>query len=429
MDSHQLCVIGGGGRVMATVLGNICKFEQGEIEGIEIDIYDLDLGAAEETTAFVKGLCQRTGRRYTVRVCRDLEAGLRGAHVVLIGTAARVRSGLGYLDDIENVLSTLANAPIREDAWILNAANPAGLLTSCIAEARPQTKVAGICTGSEEFRQNIARLLEVPPTRVQIEYCGTNHHGFVLGLTVDGQDVLPELRRMATTFSPHDFQGLRPGDEYDLLATLDLFTASGVLTIPLGHDPYLHGTRCYRREAKEARRRPDKAELIRLAECEASMERVWTGLDSWGGISVAGAVLNLMGRRHDVVNLQLPNEGLLPEAPNDAYVEAPARAGPMSIERIRLDIPSDIRLHVAHCAMYTQALARGLVRGDGVQIVRALMLKGQTRNFRRSLTEIRSVLAGIGGIQQPTNRVYEPPREEELAAVFGDEREMNFLFI
>jgi alpha-galactosidase/6-phospho-beta-glucosidase family protein len=429
MRQQHVVIVGGGGLVAGTTLCNLCKFGQHELERLVVHLFDPDRKALTDNADLLKCIVKRTERYYDLTTTEDLGEALAQADIVVIGAAPGARRQHGYFDNIANVLTTLQARDIPASAWILNYANPADLLTVCLATAFPHHRVAGVCTGPEEFKQNIATLLSVPPEDIYLEYCGTNHHGFVLRLEVSGRDVLPELRGRFQSFTPGQFRGLRSGDEHDLLANLDLFEASGVLTIPLGHDPYWHGNRQYVESAKLARWRPGREEFRRIVHSPLDADQVWRYLDSWGAYAIAAAILNLLGRRRDIVNLQLPNAGLIAEAPAQLYIEAPVYAGPRGFERIRFEIPWDIRLHVAHRSMYLHNLAFGLVERNSERMLRALIFKGQTRNFRYSLPELREILADTCHFRLPSKLLYEGVGEEWKTALRESEREFNFLFI
>lgn len=64
-----------------------------------------------------------------------------------------------------------------------------------------------------------------------------------------------------------------------------------------------------------------------------------------------------------------------------------------------------------------------------MQILRSLLFKGQTRNFRHSLVEIRQALGAACNLRPPTSYLYRTFEDHERAALQTNEREFNFLFI
>ncbi|MEN6436285.1 MAG: hypothetical protein ABFD58_10770 [Anaerolineaceae bacterium] len=77
------------------------------------------------------------------------------------------------------------------DAWIINFANPSGLMTEAIIKIGGWKKVIGICDGPESIRLYAAKLLGVHQSVVDMEYFGLNHLGWVRKVLVQGQNILP----------------------------------------------------------------------------------------------------------------------------------------------------------------------------------------------------------------------------------------------
>jgi 6-phospho-beta-glucosidase len=94
-------------------------------------------------------------------------------------------------------LTVAARAP---SSWLLNFTNPAGVVTQAL---RPilGDRVVGICDSPSALRGRIAATLERAAHDVEVDYAGLNHLGWVLGVRVDGREVLPQLladdRRLA----------------------------------------------------------------------------------------------------------------------------------------------------------------------------------------------------------------------------------------
>ena len=89
---------------------------------------------------------------------------------------------LGYLDIMREVCP---------DAWIINFANPSGLMTEAILKLGGWQKVAGICDGPESVRLFAAGMLSVDEENVSLDYFGLNHLGWVRRVLVNGLDILP----------------------------------------------------------------------------------------------------------------------------------------------------------------------------------------------------------------------------------------------
>lgn len=95
------------------------------------------------------------------------------------------------------------------DAWVINFTNPAGVITEVMQRSLGE-RVVGICDSPVGLARRILTTLQhaeivtddLPPlaaggSRVKLEYAGLNHLGWLTGLRVDGDDVLPALLERA----------------------------------------------------------------------------------------------------------------------------------------------------------------------------------------------------------------------------------------
>lgn len=77
------------------------------------------------------------------------------------------------------------------DAWIINFANPSGLMTEAVLKLGKWEKVIGICDGPESVRLFAAGMMGVDEAAVQLDYFGLNHLGWVRKILINGMDILP----------------------------------------------------------------------------------------------------------------------------------------------------------------------------------------------------------------------------------------------
>lgn len=81
------------------------------------------------------------------------------------------------------------------DAWLINFANPSGMLTEAIRNHLDYKKAVGICDGPSSMIQYIARHLHVPEKMLHGHYFGLNHLGWFSSIDIMGKDIQPELLR------------------------------------------------------------------------------------------------------------------------------------------------------------------------------------------------------------------------------------------
>jgi 6-phospho-beta-glucosidase len=102
-------------------------------------------------------------------------------------------------------------------AWLVNFANPAGMLAEAASGAGWQ-RVVGICDAPSSMARVAAALVGSPPDEVFLDYFGLNHLGWVRAVIHRGRDLLPGFLEM--------LQGLGsfPGLPFDprFLASLDM---------------------------------------------------------------------------------------------------------------------------------------------------------------------------------------------------------------
>lgn len=90
----------------------------------------------------------------------------------------------GYLDLMRRVCP---------NAWLINFANPAGMLAEAVINHGAWPRAVGICDAPTGLLRDAARLLRLPPDECFLEYFGLNHLGWARGLWHHGRDRMPEL--------------------------------------------------------------------------------------------------------------------------------------------------------------------------------------------------------------------------------------------
>jgi len=80
-------------------------------------------------------------------------------------------------------------------AWLLNFANPSGLLAEAARRAGWERSL-GICDAPSSMLHLAARLLDVPAGEVYLDYFGLNHLGWVRRVLHRGEDYLPTFLSM-----------------------------------------------------------------------------------------------------------------------------------------------------------------------------------------------------------------------------------------
>lgn len=79
------------------------------------------------------------------------------------------------------------------DAWLINFANPAGMLTEAVIRQTNWSRVVGICDAPSSMHKVISGLLKEKLENVYLDYFGLNHLGWIKRVVCRNMDYLPEM--------------------------------------------------------------------------------------------------------------------------------------------------------------------------------------------------------------------------------------------
>lgn len=82
------------------------------------------------------------------------------------------------------------------DAWLINFANPSGMMTEALQNYIHFDKAIGICDGPTGVINVAAQVLGVPASEIYAEYFGLNHLGWFRSINTGQKDRQPELIQM-----------------------------------------------------------------------------------------------------------------------------------------------------------------------------------------------------------------------------------------
>ena len=104
-------------------------------------------------------------------------------------------------------------------AWLINFANPAGMLAEAVINHGGWPRAVGICDAPTGMLRGAAHFLQARPEEVFLEYFGLNHLGWARGVWHQGRNRLPELLAL---FAGYD--GPLPGYPFEpgLISALGL---------------------------------------------------------------------------------------------------------------------------------------------------------------------------------------------------------------
>lgn len=82
------------------------------------------------------------------------------------------------------------------NAWLLNYANPMGMLTGAILKATG-VRTVGLCHSVQGCASHLCWELGLPSDDLQWKIAGINHQGWLLEISRHGEDLYPEIKRRA----------------------------------------------------------------------------------------------------------------------------------------------------------------------------------------------------------------------------------------
>jgi 6-phospho-beta-glucosidase len=134
-----------------------------------------------------------------------LSLGVLGQETTGPGGFAMGLRTLPVLFDYLSMMETLC-----PDAWLINFANPAGMLAEAAVRAGWRRTV-GICDAPSGMTRMGARLLNIPAEDIHLDYFGLNHLGWIRAAYYRGQNLLPQF------FDPESEMGRQalPGLPFD----------------------------------------------------------------------------------------------------------------------------------------------------------------------------------------------------------------------
>jgi alpha-galactosidase len=85
---------------------------------------------------------------------------------------------------------------VAPDAWLLNYTNPMAMVTGALQKAT-SVKTVGLCHSVQACAKGLCRIVGLPDDNLVWEIAGINHMGWLLRIERDGEDLYPEIKRLA----------------------------------------------------------------------------------------------------------------------------------------------------------------------------------------------------------------------------------------
>jgi len=275
-------------------------------------------GADFVTTQFRVGLLDARIRDERI----PLKYGLIGQETNGAGGFAKALRTIPVILDICRDIEELAPT-----AWLLNFTNPSGMITETVLK-HSKVNVIGLCNVPINVKMNIAKLLDVEPDRLFIEFAGINHLIWGRKVFLDGKDVTQEVLdglADSTNFAVRNIRPIAWGKE--------LLDQIGMAPCPY-HRYYYMTDKMFEEELTDAAPggKGVRGEVVKGVETELfelykdpNLAIKPPQLTQRGGTHYSDAAVNLMAaivnnkQNLHVVNIR--NNGAIPDLPDDVAVE------------------------------------------------------------------------------------------------------------
>lgn len=357
----KFLLIGGASAYTPDILLGLLR-EPKTVEGWEVWLHDVDEPNLRLMGRLAERLAAAAGVNWQVRTTLDRREAITGADFILsqprVGGLQsrrldeRIPRELGLIGQetlgaggfafawrtIPVILGVVAEAQeLAPKAWVINYANPAGMVTEAVIRNFPGARFIGLCDMPAGLLQSIAGLLRVDPHRVTADWTGINHGGWGRQVYVDGEPALGRIRSLGKIGGM--LAGLLPLNE--VTGTLRLYRRFGLL--PDAYLRYYYHTN--EMVALLGRKRQTRAEevLSRLPALYDHYQAVADGREPHlklhrGHASHADlastVILTMAAGRKARFIIQQVNQGQLPDLPVGRAAQFPAIVGPEGWEPI-----------------------------------------------------------------------------------------------
>ena len=338
----KITVVGGGSTYTPELVeGFVNRADRLPID--ELVLLDTDADRLEVVGGLAQRMLDRLDWVGRLRLTGDRDAALDGADFVLFqlrvgGQAARLidetvplRFGVigqettgagGFAKAMRTVpvileLAELAARRAAPDAWIVDFTNPVGIVTQALID--DGHRAIGLCNVAINMQRQFAAEFGVGPERVELEHVGLNHLSWERAIRVDGVDRLPELLERSEELAE---QFRMPADMIETIGA-----------IPSYYLRYYYLTRTVLEEQRAGHTRAAdvmdiEARLLEMYKDQSLAEKPALLADR-GGAFYSEAAAQLIASLHDgagdIQVVDLRNDGAIPDLPDSAVVEIPAR--------------------------------------------------------------------------------------------------------
>jgi alpha-galactosidase len=273
------------------------------------------------------------------------------------------------------------------NAWVINFSNPMSRI--CLAIKRKfadRVKAVGLCHEIFFAENYLPEMLNTPFSNLQIKAGGLNHFGILLDVKYrdTGRDAYPDIREKAKAY----FERVRASNELSVhRADKSLSLVMEILRI-YGYLPYTYDSHFgeyiqWAWECADHKRIRDFYDIYKFFCLEQSnqLERVIQekkSANTWLTPSGERAIPIIEGivtdSKHYELSVNLPNEMIIDNLPQDLVVECPATVDKNGVHGVKLgEIPSGLAALMSKQAAVQNLTVEAALTGSKQKALEALL--------------------------------------------------------
>ncbi|WP_066016429.1 alpha-glucosidase/alpha-galactosidase [Endozoicomonas atrinae] len=219
----KITMIGAGSTVFAKNLLGDCMASPA-LEDSHFALHDIDPKRLEQTAQIMTAISRTFGSKATITTHLDRREALKGADYVFnaiqvggykpstvidfeIPSRYGLRQTIGDTLGIGGIFRGLRTIPVMldiardieelcPDAWLLNYTNPMAMVTGAMLRAT-DVKTVGLCHSVQCCVPELLKPLDIPLSGVKWKIAGINHMAWLLEVSHNGEDLYPEIKRLA----------------------------------------------------------------------------------------------------------------------------------------------------------------------------------------------------------------------------------------
>lgn len=424
MKTLKIAVFGGGSSYTPELIDGFIR-RKDELKVREIWLVDVPTGKEkmEIVSALARRMLEEAGLETVLYTTMDRAEALKDADFVM--TQLRV-GGLGARKNDEEIplkhgiigqettgpggfAKALRTIPVIldickdmkqycPDAFLINFTNPAGMVTEAVLK-HTDIKVIGLCNVPLTMRNNIAKIMELDPAKVHIDYMGLNHLVWGKHVYYEGKEITEEV-----------LAKLMAGESFTMKNIPDLKWPAELLQalkmIPCPYHRYFYLKEESLKEETEAYHTTG-TRATQVMAIEKDLFEVYKDLnlrvkpkelENRGGAYYSDAAVSLISAiyndKNEVHPVNIMNNGAISNLPNDIVVEVNALVNRYGARGISVGpMPDHLYGIVTQVKAYEKLAIEAIVEKDRDKAVLALINNPIVGDAEKAIALVKDIYA------------------------------------